>query len=54
VKVVAQLLCHVTLTTTSPHLDELPGELSVAVNTHPHPCRVMGRVLRTGKAFRSG
>ena len=35
VKVVAQLLGHTTVTTTSKYLDELPGELSVAVNAHP-------------------
>jgi len=34
VKVVAQLLGHATVTTTSKYLDELPGELSVAVNAH--------------------
>jgi site-specific recombinase XerD len=35
VKVVAQLLGHTTVTTTSKYLDELPGELSVAINAHP-------------------
>ncbi len=35
VKVVAQLLGHATVTTTSQYLDELPGELSVAINAHP-------------------
>lgn len=35
VKVVAQLLGHASVTTTSKYLDELPGELSVAVNAHP-------------------
>jgi site-specific recombinase XerD len=35
VKVVAQLLGHSTVTTTSKYLDELPGELSVAINAHP-------------------
>ena len=34
-KVVAQLLGHASVTTTSRYLDELPGELSVAVNAHP-------------------
>ena len=34
-KVVAQLLGHASVTTTSRYLDELPGELSVAVNGHP-------------------
>jgi integrase/recombinase XerC len=34
VKVVAQLLGHTTVTTTSKYLDELPGELSVAINAH--------------------
>jgi len=35
VKVVAQMLGHQAVTTTSQYLDELPGERSVAVNTHP-------------------
>ena len=35
VKVVAQLLGHKSVNTTSRYLDELPGELSVAVNAHP-------------------
>ncbi|GGG65918.1 hypothetical protein GCM10011374_32350 [Kocuria dechangensis] len=35
VKVVAQLLDHSSVNTTSQYLDELPGELSVAVNAHP-------------------
>jgi site-specific recombinase XerD len=35
VKVVARLLGHATVTTTSKYLDELPGELSVAINAHP-------------------
>jgi site-specific recombinase XerD len=35
VKVVAQLLGHASVSTTSKYLDELPGELSVAVNAHP-------------------
>lgn len=35
VKVVAQLLGHTSVNTTSKYLDELPGELSVAVNAHP-------------------
>lgn len=35
VKVVAQLLGHSSVNTTSKYLDELPGELSVAVNSHP-------------------
>ena len=34
-KVVAQLLGHASVTTTSRYLDDLPGELSVAVNAHP-------------------
>ena len=38
VKVVAQLLGHSSVNTTSKYLDELPGEFSVAVNAHPpHP-----------------
>ncbi len=35
VKVLAQLLGHTSVTTTSKYLDELPAELSVAVNAHP-------------------
>jgi site-specific recombinase XerD len=35
VKVVAQLLGHASVSTTSKYLDELPGELSVALNAHP-------------------
>jgi site-specific recombinase XerD len=35
VKVVAQLLGHASVSTTSEYLDELPGELSVAINAHP-------------------
>jgi site-specific recombinase XerD len=35
VKVVAQLLGHASVSTTSKYLDELPGELSVAINAHP-------------------
>ncbi|GGG72121.1 hypothetical protein GCM10011374_41110 [Kocuria dechangensis] len=35
VKVVAQMLGHTTVHTTSKYLDELPGELSVAINAHP-------------------
>ena len=34
-KGVAQLLGHASVTTTSRYLNELPGELSVAVNAHP-------------------
>ncbi|MHC5560734.1 tyrosine-type recombinase/integrase [Kocuria sp. U4B] len=35
VKVVARLLGHATVHTSSKYLDELPGELSVAINAHP-------------------
>ncbi|MEX5303272.1 tyrosine-type recombinase/integrase [Kocuria sabuli] len=35
VKVVAQLLGHASVSTTSKYLDELPGGLSVAINAHP-------------------
>jgi site-specific recombinase XerD len=34
-KVVAQLLGQASVSTTSKYLDEPPGELSVAINTHP-------------------
>lgn len=35
VKVVAQLLGHSSVSTTSRYLDELPGELSAAIDAHP-------------------
>ena len=35
VKDVDQLLGHASVTTASKYLDELPGELSVAINAHP-------------------
>lgn len=35
VKVAAQLLGHSSVTTTPKYLDELPGELSVAINANP-------------------
>ena len=33
--IIARLLGHASVATTSKYLDELPGELSVALNTHP-------------------